>query len=206
MCAELARRGWAGALTRDGLARTDVLAVDTETRTTVELQVKAVGAAPSWQVGAQALLPAESEREWFVMVHLGEPPAAPRSWVLPRNHLAAAAWLTHQAWLHDEAAKPGTRNTPVERARVDPDVIGGYEDRWDLLGRPAPEVPVMLPGWMRGAVARYGLREGHPWLEALPGWSVSEQGAAPTYPPSRAFGPTPPGLTATGRRSFWVGA
>ena len=171
VCAELARRDWAGSLTRDGLARTDILAVHSERRTPIEVQVKAAGVAPSWLVGAKGLLPAISEREWFAMVHLGDPAQKPRCWVLPRDHLAAAAWLTHQAWLYDEKAKPGTRNAPVERARVEPDCFSAYEDRWDLLSLPTPEVPVMLPEWMRGAVAKYGLREGHPWLEELPEWA-----------------------------------
>ena len=42
VAAELARRGWAPALTRDGLERTDLLAVHTEgaDRRLVEIQVK----------------------------------------------------------------------------------------------------------------------------------------------------------------------
>lgn len=39
VCAELARRGWAPALTRDGLERTDILAVGTHLpdRPTIEV-------------------------------------------------------------------------------------------------------------------------------------------------------------------------
>jgi predicted AAA+ superfamily ATPase len=41
VASELARRGWAPALTRDGLERTDILAVDTgPSRRMVEIQVK----------------------------------------------------------------------------------------------------------------------------------------------------------------------
>jgi hypothetical protein len=41
-CSELARRGWASTLTRDGIERTDILAVGTllEERPRVEVQVK----------------------------------------------------------------------------------------------------------------------------------------------------------------------
>lgn len=41
-CSELARWGWAAALTRDGLERTDLLAVGTHLpdRPTIEIQVK----------------------------------------------------------------------------------------------------------------------------------------------------------------------
>ena len=72
VCAELARHGWAAALNRDGLARTDILAVradDEERRTLVELQVK------TRQERAVAL------REWFVLV------ASPRDLCTP-----APAW------------------------------------------------------------------------------------------------------------------
>ena len=42
VCATLARYGWAPALTRDGLERTDILAVGTQLahRPTIEIQVK----------------------------------------------------------------------------------------------------------------------------------------------------------------------
>ena len=42
VCATLARYDWAPALTRDGLERTDILAVNTQLayRPTVEIQVK----------------------------------------------------------------------------------------------------------------------------------------------------------------------
>ena len=40
VASELARRGWAPALTRDGLERTDILAVHTVGRRQIEVQVK----------------------------------------------------------------------------------------------------------------------------------------------------------------------
>jgi len=48
VCAELARRDWAPSLTRDGFARTDILAVHTETRVMIEVQVKTSRKALSW--------------------------------------------------------------------------------------------------------------------------------------------------------------
>ncbi len=44
VCSVLARYGWAPALTRDGLERTDILAVQASgsTRTPIEIQVKAL--------------------------------------------------------------------------------------------------------------------------------------------------------------------
>ena len=57
VAAEMARRGWAPALTRDGLERTDILAVLTtgEQRLLVEVQVKTARGARmesiSWPLG-----------------------------------------------------------------------------------------------------------------------------------------------------------
>jgi hypothetical protein len=68
VAAELARRGWAPALTRDGLERTDILAVLTEgeQRRMVEIQVKAARAAAmdsiSWPLGTRAQGPSLHQR------------------------------------------------------------------------------------------------------------------------------------------------
>jgi hypothetical protein len=56
VCATLARHNWAPALTRDGIARTDILAVGTHLadRPTVEIQVKTAsdeGSRPTWLLG-----------------------------------------------------------------------------------------------------------------------------------------------------------
>ncbi|WP_308796342.1 hypothetical protein [Agromyces silvae] len=60
VAAELARRGWAPALTRDGLERTDILAVLAEghQRRLVEIQVKAARGSKvdgiSWPLGSKS--------------------------------------------------------------------------------------------------------------------------------------------------------
>ncbi len=74
VAAELARRGWAPALTRDGLERTDVLAVLTEpeNRRLVEIQVKTARGGRwdsiSWPLGQRSQSPSQHEREYFVLV------------------------------------------------------------------------------------------------------------------------------------------
>lgn len=175
--AALARRGWAPALTRDGLERTDILAVAShlEHRPTVEVQVKTASGSSdtsSWLVGHKAQQPALSQREWFVFVLLPGIPAHPRAFVVPRDHVAAAAWIIHQDWLTDPSAAPGQRNTPVDRARVNVRVWRNYEDRWDLLAVPTPQVPVLLPTWVRKKALeeRVGIPQGHPWAKSLPNW------------------------------------
>lgn len=92
MCATPARHNWAPALTRDGIARTDVLAVGTHLahRPTVEIQVKTAsdtGNRTSWLLGGVTQLTATSEHEWFVFALLPKSPLTPRAFVVPRDRL-----------------------------------------------------------------------------------------------------------------------
>jgi hypothetical protein len=177
VCATLARHGWAPALTRDGLERTDILAVSTHLarRTTTEIQVKTArsrGDSTNWLVGTKAQLIAESEHEWFVFVLLPDLPMTPRAFVVPRNHVSAAAWIGYWDWFRDPAAPAGTRNTPLSMARVYLSTWQDYEDRWDLLGTSTSEVPVLLPRSYRELARkeRIGLPVDHPWNDGLPRW------------------------------------
>jgi hypothetical protein len=59
---------------------------------------------------------------------------APRTFIVPRDHVADAAWIGHMNWRTDPSATPGTRNSGMEQARVGIDTVLRYEDRLDLLG------------------------------------------------------------------------
>lgn len=177
VCSMLSRLGWGVALTRDGLERTDILAVRvTGARSIIEVQVKSaniVGPEVSWPIGPKAQTPALHDREWFVMVaipaELAEPPEA---FVVPRDVIAAAAWIEHQHWLTEPGIPPGRRNVDHTRARLTRSAIAGYESRWDLLEAPASAAPVLLPRQYRDYALseRVGLPESHPWRESLPSW------------------------------------
>src|SRR5262245_51932130 len=96
--ATLARYGWAPALTSDGVERTDILAVSTHLahRPTIEIQVKTAsdrGDSTNWLVGSKAQLIAESEHEWFVFALVPDLPTGLRGFVVPRDHVSAAAWI-----------------------------------------------------------------------------------------------------------------
>jgi hypothetical protein len=126
VCATLARYGWAPALTRDGLERTDILAVGTHLphRPTIEVQVKTAsqrGETTNWPLGAKAQLFAESDLEWFALVLLPELPRTPRAFIVPRDHLSAATWIVHQEWLHRSVStcriqecQPGSGANPLD--------------------------------------------------------------------------------------------
>jgi len=178
VCGLLAQFHWAAALTRDGIAMTDVLAQHAETGEAISIQVKTNWVLPGfdakWQVGAKDVRPATSTSQWYVLVKLegAQAPARARFFIIPKDHAAAGIWIAHHHWLTDPTAAPGKRNTPVSRAIVGEATFAGYEDRWDLLGTPTDQVPVLLPPWLRDTcqLERVGLPEGHPWRLALPTW------------------------------------
>jgi len=178
VAAELARRGWAPALTRDGLERTDILAVEPGgNRTMVEVQVKAArGRGPrlSWPLGEKSQQPAVGLREWFVMVAVDELVTAPlRFFVVPRDHVAAAAWIEHMNWLTEPGIAGGVRNVGPERSRVTLSTFAGYENAWSTLAEPTDQVPILLPTEFHAYAedsSRVGLPPDHPWKAALPSW------------------------------------
>ena len=177
VCSVLSRLNWGAALTRDGLERTDILAVRADdSRQMIEVQVKtATGATDktSWPLGSKSQLASRTDREWFVLVALpADVKQAPRSFVVPRDVVAAAAWISHQDWLTSPDAEPGKRNAPVDRSRVLLPIWASYEDRWDLIDKPTTDAPVLLPPRYRELAldSRVGLPVGHPWLKELPVW------------------------------------
>lgn len=174
---ELARNAWAPALTRDGLERTDILAVKTEgQRRQIEVQVKSArgtGVAFSWLLGKKSQLPPAHDAEWFVLVLVDNDPSKPlRGLVMPRAHVAAVAWMAHMDWLTEPGVPAGHRNAGIDRARVHLRDLMKYEARWDLLDHSAYEAPVLLPARYRDLAQdpRVGLPVGHPWIEYLPEW------------------------------------
>lgn len=180
VAAELARRSWAAALTRDGLERTDILAVHAVgERAQIEVQVKATTDAlskASWILGTKAQQPSLHQHEWFVLVAISpDPEQQMKAFVVPRDHIAAAAWIGHMHWLTEPGVPPGKRNAGPEQSRVPNRVFARYEGRWDLLGVPTDQVPVMLPPEYRSYALepRVGLPPGHHWGESekgLPNW------------------------------------
>ena len=180
VCSMLSQYGWGAALTRDGLERTDILAVHTTQpgRPMIEVQVKSLnfaGPKSSWPLGSKAQGPSQSDREWFVLVLLGKDPGErPRSFVVPRDHVAAAAWIRHMEWLTEPGIPPGQRNVGPDRSRVEVSVFQRYEDRWDLLLDSAYNTPILLPTrfWQLAQDAKIGLPPGHSWQTKLPDpWS-----------------------------------
>ncbi|QGF25053.1 hypothetical protein Rai3103_03045 [Raineyella fluvialis] len=174
VCSELARRGWAPALTRDGLARTDILAVSMilPRRPRIEVQVKAATKTSprqvSWPLGKTVGLQDVSGAEWFVLVVIPEVGDSPYAYVVPRDHVSAGTYLEHQEWLTDPAAAPGQRNAQMPQSRTHEETFARYRDRWDLLDHPTTEAGVMIADRLVALIPRLGLPAGHPWRDGLP--------------------------------------
>lgn len=182
VCSELARRGWAPALTRDGLSRTDILSVGThlERRPRIEVQVKSATQyknpeMTSWPLGnvgtAKGL--AQSAREWFIMVSIPrDVNLTPEAFIIPRDHAVAATHIAHTDWLTTPGTTTRERKAKMERARVRCTVFAGYRGRWDLLENLTTACPVLLPNHYSELAEddRVGLPEGHPWRLETPSW------------------------------------
>jgi len=142
----------------------------------VEIQVKASsgsGHQTRWRINDKAQQHSISDREWFALVLLGDTPSlSPRTFIIPRDHLAAAAWIQHMAWLTDPGVPTGKRNAPVSAAQVNAWVVKGYENRWDLMEAPTTLASVLLPPEFRSMAQqeRIGLPPDHPWTSSLPEW------------------------------------
>jgi hypothetical protein len=185
VCATLARYNWAPALTRDGIERTDILAVGTHisSRPTIEIQVKTTkyyGRSTTWLLGTEEPPIARSKHEWFVLVllppHLEAPPWA---FVVPRDHVAAATWIEHRYRSKTRTVPKQKRKNNFRQVKILWMTWLWYANRWDLLGTPTADVPVLLSKdllWMM-QVEGVGLPPGHPWNNALPEW-VSTPGTA----------------------------
>lgn len=179
VASELARRGWAPALTRDGLERTDILAIhaDGADRRQIEVQVKTTRFTDArrinWMLGVKSQNPSAHPREYFALVAVpDEETLPPRSFIAPRDHVAAAAWISHMNWLTEPGVPAGKRNATLEQARVAAWALGEYENRWDLLHVDGDDAPVMLPTEYRDYALeeRVGLPPEHRWNVALPDW------------------------------------
>jgi hypothetical protein len=181
-CSMLARSGWAAALTRDGVERTDVIGAHSD-GALVSIQVKTTTTErnPKFMFGAKGCDPAKSDREWYVLVALpSNPDSAPRSFVVPRDHVAAAVWIRHQEWLTNPSVPAGKRNTGLALNRAEAWIFARYEQRWDLLLERTNKVPIMLPPRFRewATNPRVGLPTTHPWAAKLPKWDASETSAS----------------------------
>jgi hypothetical protein len=138
--------------------------------------IRGSGDHVSWPLDPKSQTPALHDHEWYVLVAIPTDPQTPiRNFIVPRDHVAAAAWIEHMNWLTEPGIAAGKRNVGVDRARSKLSTFRGYEDRWELLLKPAGQMRVLLPAAFRSweIEERVGLPPGHPWRTGLPSWEKS---------------------------------
>lgn len=176
-CCKLAMNGWAPALTRDGLERTDILAERNADKSLkpgevslISVQVK-TSRNERWPLNVDRIGAQRNDAEWFVLVGWADKTQELSSYVVPRDHVCAAAWLYHMAWLRAPGFE-AKRHCPPSQARVDGEVFTGYKDQWALLLKSTSSVPILLPHWLHEVALRQecALPEWHPWSKKLPNW------------------------------------
>jgi hypothetical protein len=167
VAAELSLRGWLATVTIKNAPGTDVLAQNLVSGAVVAIQTKTASHGNRhFQLGEKSEAPATAQNQWYVFVMLNKERMRPRFFVVPRNVVAAAMYAEHREWL-SRTARDGTPHRENPRRNMQLAYITGYEDRWDLLERPADEAPLLIDQWYTDCVKKFGLPSNHPgWPSA----------------------------------------
>src|SRR4051794_31066129 len=86
---------------------------------------------------------AREPNEWFVLAKLNETVARPSFYIAPRNVIAGATYAQHQEFLQRPRTARKTVKDTARRSLLVKEPAG-YEDKWDLLERPANEAPLLI--------------------------------------------------------------
>jgi hypothetical protein len=160
VAAELSRRGWLATVTIKNAPGTDVLAQRVHTGAVVAIQTKTASRGNNFWVDKKCEVPARAMNEWYVLVDLRADGDRPKFYVIPRNIIAGATYAQHVEWL--QRPREGRSVKDTTQRSLHAKYLTGYEDRWDLLDRPADEAPLLIGEWYTECVRRFGLPPGHP--------------------------------------------
>ena len=173
VAAELSLRGWLATVTIKNAPGTDVLAKSLRSGAVVAIQTKTASLGNQFWLSSKCEVPAMSQNEWYVLVKLHKERTRPSFFVVPTNVVAGAVYAQHREWL----SRPGREGKPRKdtNMRVMPAKhFLGYEDRWDLLEKPADEAPLLIAEWYSECVRDFGLPPGHPGWPSVPSATAHE--------------------------------
>jgi hypothetical protein len=160
VAAELSRRGWLATVTIKNAPGTDVLAQRVDTGAVVAIQTKTSSDGNSFQLDKKCEVVAREMNEWYILVGLRAEGERPKFYLIPRNIIAGATYAQHVEWL--QRPREGRSVKDTARRALLAKYLAGYEERWDLLDRPADEAPLLISEWYTDCVRRFGLPPGHP--------------------------------------------
>jgi hypothetical protein len=160
VAAELSLRGWLATPTIKNAPGTDVLAQYREKGILVAIQTKTASMGNQFMLNASIERPSSADNEWVVLVKLHELGSRPSFFVLPHDHVAAAAYAQHQRWLGTPGRAGQPHNDNPRRMLIAKQFLG-YEDRWDLLLQRTTEVPNLLADDYADCITQWGVPPGH---------------------------------------------
>jgi hypothetical protein len=155
---ELARNKWLVSPTFGSAARTDLLAQHTETDLTAAIQVKTRTSGDFHLAVSDPSLPGANE--WVILVSLGDRTARPAFNVVPRNHVCLVVRVLGDILEEQERRWPRKLIGEQEFCR--------YRGAWELMTRPAGEIPWMLPQWVFDGLPHHPQPELSPPAEPAP--------------------------------------
>lgn len=154
VAAELSLRGWLATVTIKNTPGIDILAKYPPSGQTATIQVKTTS-KPSGRfiLSVKDEATTKANDEWYVFVVLREPGQRPNFYVVPRNVVAGYLYSRYQDWKdRPERRSPGKE---VSTRDVDATHLGGFEDNWALMQRPATEAPLLVDDWLLEIAARH---------------------------------------------------
>lgn len=160
VAAELSLRGWLATPTIKNAPGTDVLAQYREKGILVAIQTKTASMGNQFMVHESIERSSAADNEWVVLVKLHELGTRPSFFILPHDHVAAAAYAQHRRWLGTPGREGKQHNDTARRMLIAKQFVG-YEDRWDLLLRPTTEVPNLLGDDHAECISLWGVPPGH---------------------------------------------
>jgi hypothetical protein len=164
VAAELSLRGWLATVTIKNAPGTDVLARHLESGRVLTIQTKTASVGNKFTLGEKDERPAQSDNEWYILVALDAIGRRPSFYLVPRNVVAAFLHADHRRWLAN-LSPSGAPHKDTSRRAISRPTVEGYLERWDLLGLPTEEVPLLLDESAQRLVGEIGFAPGHPgWV------------------------------------------
>lgn len=143
--AELSLRGWLATVTIKNAPGIDVLARHSETGSLIALQTKTAGAGFIFRLKQQDERPTDNPYDWYALVGLkpSESPLRPDIYLVPRDVVSKQVAMSHAIWMY-QPGKVGQQHKDSQMRTIQPDAVARFKDAWELLHRPASDIPFEL--------------------------------------------------------------
>ncbi len=133
---ELNKRGAFAVPFAGNMPKIDILACNSDESKAVYIQVKTKRGGKTWHasiLGSGPMQPIDDEKNFWVLVDLGNINEHPRFWVVPDWWIRDDIYRAHQAYLNKHgghrASNPDSTHHAIEEER-----LADWFGRWEILG------------------------------------------------------------------------